>query len=94
MDHCAIDLGGKKSQVCVRSPDGQVRLETRCDTLWLPDFFRELPHSRVILETAAEAFRIGCESGRSRGPGYRRRWCGRWESARGGRRRTAATRRS
>jgi len=58
MDHCAIDLGGKKSQVCLRSPDGRVLLEARCDTLSLPDFLRQLPHSRVILETAAEAFRI------------------------------------
>lgn len=58
MDHCAIDLGGRKSQVCVRSQDGTVLLETRCDTLSLPDFLRELPHSRVILETTAEAFRI------------------------------------
>ncbi len=58
MDHCAIDLGGKKSQVCLRSPDGRVLLEARYDTLSLPDFLRQLPHSRVILETAAEAFRI------------------------------------
>src|SRR5437773_10662943 len=58
MDHCAIDLGGRKSQVCVRSPEGTIRLETRCDTLSLPDFLRELPHCRVILETTAEAFGI------------------------------------
>jgi len=58
MDHCAIDLGGRKSQVCVRAPDGQVRFEGKWDTPSLPDFLRQLPQSRVILETAAEAFRI------------------------------------
>jgi transposase len=58
MDHCAIDLGGKKSQVCVRGPDGNVLLEGRYETLSLPEFLQELPRSRVILETAAEAFRI------------------------------------
>jgi transposase len=42
----------------LRSPDGRVLLEARYDTLSLPDFLRQLPHSRVILETAAEAFRI------------------------------------
>ena len=44
--------------MCLRSPDGRVLLEARYDTLSLPDFLRQLPHSRVILETAAEAFRI------------------------------------
>src|SRR6059058_2934631 len=58
MEHCAIDLGGRKSQVCVRSPDGSLVFEARQDTSSLPEFLRGLPHSRVILETAAEAFRI------------------------------------
>ena len=58
MDHCAIDLGGRKSQVCVRAPDGRVLFEGRLDTPSLPDFLRQVPQSRVILETAAEAFRI------------------------------------
>jgi transposase len=58
MEHCAIDLGGRKSQICVRSADGQVLFEGKYDTLSLPDFLRELPSSRVIMETAAESFRI------------------------------------
>ena len=58
MDHCAIDLGGKKSQLCIRSEDGTILQEARCDTLALPQLLRELPPSRVILETMAEAFRI------------------------------------
>ena len=58
MDHCAIDLGGRKSQVCVRGPDGEITFEARCDTQSLPDFLRQLPHSRVILETMAGAFHL------------------------------------
>src|SRR5256885_1011571 len=58
MEHCAIDLGGKKSQVCVRSSDGQLLYEGQYATQSLADFLRQLPPSRVILETAAEAFRV------------------------------------
>jgi transposase len=58
MEHCAIDLGGKKSQVCLRSADGAVLFERRCDTLALPELLRGLAPCRVILETAAEAFRV------------------------------------
>ena len=58
MDHCAIDLGGRKSQVCVRSPDGRLLFEGPYDTRSLPEFLRLLPRSRVIVETAAEAFRV------------------------------------
>jgi transposase len=58
MEHCAIDLGGRESQVCVRGPDGQLLYEGRWPTASLPDYLRQLPPSRVILETAAEAFRI------------------------------------
>jgi transposase len=59
MDHCAIDLGGKKSQVCVRSSDGHLLYEGKKDTASLPLFLQSLPSpARVILETAAEAFRI------------------------------------
>jgi len=58
VDHCAIDLGGRKSQVCVRSPDGRLLFEGPYDTHSLPEFLRLLPRSRVIVETAAEAFRV------------------------------------
>ena len=58
MDHCAIDLGGRKSQVCVRRPDGQLLFEGPHETHSLPEFLQQLPRSRVIVETAAEAFRI------------------------------------
>jgi transposase len=58
VDHCAIDLGGRKSQVCVRSPDGRLLFEGPYDTHSLPEFLQQLPQSRVIVETMAEAFRV------------------------------------
>lgn len=58
MEHCAIDLGGRKSQICVRAADGSLLFEGAYETSSLPDFLRELPRSRVIVETTAEAFRI------------------------------------
>jgi hypothetical protein len=33
MNHVAIDLGGRESQVCVREADGQIVQENRCSTL-------------------------------------------------------------
>ena len=32
MEHVAIDLGSRKSQICVRSADGQIVEEKRWDT--------------------------------------------------------------
>jgi hypothetical protein len=36
MEHLAIHLGGKESQICVRSSDGQIVEERRCRTATLP----------------------------------------------------------
>jgi len=58
MEHCAIDLGGRKSQICIRAGDGQVVLERRWETLALKEFLRGRPPSRVVMETCAEAFAI------------------------------------
>ena len=58
MQHVAIDLGGKESQVCVRAADGQILHESKIATLRLPQFLRRQAPSRVILESCAEAFRI------------------------------------
>jgi len=38
MDHVAIDLGSRKSQVCVRSSDGKIVEEKRLDTAGLKEF--------------------------------------------------------
>ena len=58
MDHVAIDLGGRESQICIRQDNNEVRLEKRLATIKLKGFFKTLPPSRVIVETCAEAFAV------------------------------------
>jgi transposase len=58
MDHIGIDLGGRESQICVRSPEGAIRWEGRWETPRIAEYVRELPHSRIVLETCAEAFAV------------------------------------
>lgn len=59
MNHVAIDLGGRESQICVRAADGTILKEVRVSTRKLPKLLAELPEpARVIVETSAEAFRI------------------------------------
>jgi transposase len=56
MNHVAIDLGGRESQICVRSSDGSIVEERRELTKRLPGWLKKQPHSRVVVETCAEAF--------------------------------------
>jgi transposase len=58
MEHVAIDLGGRKSQVCVRRADGTIESETKVLTRQLDTFLRARPPSRVVLETCSEAFAV------------------------------------
>lgn len=58
MEHVAIDLGGRESQVCIRRADGTVVEERRCRTDELGTYLARRPPSRVILETCAEAFHV------------------------------------
>lgn len=58
MDHIAIDLGGKESQICVRGSDGTVLEEKRLPTNRLGAYLSKRNPSRVILETCAEAFAV------------------------------------
>jgi transposase len=58
MDHVAIDLGSRKSQICVRSSDGTIVEERRHDTAELKEYLAKRPKSRVVVETCAEAFRV------------------------------------
>jgi transposase len=57
MDHLALDLGGRESQLCVRAPDGTILEERRVSTRKVKSLF-ERPPARVIVETCAEAFAI------------------------------------
>jgi transposase len=68
MEHIAIDLGAKESQVCVRKGDGEIVEERRIATR--PPVVRKYlegrAKSRVIVETGAEAFwvaQIAIEAG-------------------------------
>jgi transposase len=65
MHHIAIDLGGRKSQICVRDAAGKILQEKACST---HDITMHLPEGpgRVILESCSEAFAIA-EQVRSRG---------------------------
>src|SRR5512146_1860041 len=58
MDHIAIDLGGRESQVCVRSSDGQITEERRVRTVGLAEYLARRPPSRVVMETCSESFTV------------------------------------
>ena len=58
MEHVAIDLGGRESQICIRNTEGRIIQEKRCQTIKLGDFLRTRPHSRVVMETCAESFAV------------------------------------
>src|SRR5436190_2915442 len=58
MEHVAIDLGGRESQICVRQADGTVVEERRCRTEELGIYLARRPACRVVLETCAEAFHV------------------------------------
>jgi transposase len=58
MDHVAIDLGGRESQICVRQSDGTIVAEKRWATRSLKKYLAGLKKSRVVIETCAEAFGV------------------------------------
>jgi transposase len=66
MNHVAIDLGGRESQICVRGADGTIIEEKRHTTQSLEKVMKQWPPSRVIVETSVEAFRIA-DAARSAG---------------------------
>ena len=58
MEHIAIDLGSRESQLCIRSAQNEVLLERRVATRSLRSALKKRPPSRVVLETSAEAFAV------------------------------------
>lgn len=58
MDHVAIDLGGRESQICIRSSDGSILEEDRRATKSLGRYLARRTKSRVVMETCAEAFSV------------------------------------
>ena len=51
MNHIAVDLGGRQSQICVRGALGEVLEEKRIDTDGLAGYLKKTSGARVILET-------------------------------------------
>jgi transposase len=58
MEHLAIDLGGRKSQICIRLEDGTIVQERSVPTTELGALLKKRPKSRVVMETCAEAFAV------------------------------------
>jgi transposase len=58
VQHVAIDLGSKESQICIRRPDGTILDERKHPTRKLVELVATWEKSRVVMETSAEAFRI------------------------------------
>jgi transposase len=58
MEHVAIDVGGRESQICRRSGEGKIIEERRWATNSLRGYLSALGPSRVILETCAEGFKL------------------------------------
>lgn len=58
MDHIAIDLGSRESQLCIRNEKNEIVLERRVSTRSLGGILRKRPSGRVVIETSAEAFAV------------------------------------
>lgn len=58
MRHVAIDLGGRESQICIRTAEGTILDESRQATKKLVQLIASWEPCRVVMETSAEAFRI------------------------------------
>jgi transposase len=58
MQHIAIDLGGRASQICIRNERGKILGEHRIETVLLRPYLAEQPPSRVVLETCSESFTV------------------------------------
>lgn len=57
MEHLAIDLGGRESQICLRAADGTILREARVATRQLEEELLR-PPCRVVVETCTEAFSV------------------------------------
>src|SRR5215813_8606379 len=58
MEHIAIDLGGRESQVCVRRPDGTIMEEHRLPTRAVAAYLQSHAPARVVMETCSESWPI------------------------------------
>ena len=58
MEHIGIDLGGKESQICVRSDQGEILEEARCPAGLVTEFLARRAPGRIAFETRTEAFKM------------------------------------
>jgi transposase len=59
MEHIAIDLGSRKSQICVRNAKGEIVDERAYLTAELRGYLaKRAPGSRVLVESSSEAFTV------------------------------------
>lgn len=58
VNHVAVDLGSKQSQVCVRAADGTVTHEAKVPNARLATTLGAVGPGRVVLEACAEAFAV------------------------------------
>jgi predicted NBD/HSP70 family sugar kinase len=54
VQHLAIDLGGKESQICLRDSNEKILDERKHPTRRLAEYFAKQPPSRVILGRAPD----------------------------------------
>lgn len=59
MEHIAIDLGTRQSQICMRSAKGRVLQETKIKTKDLHKFFEQVDRRcKVVMETCAQSHKV------------------------------------
>jgi transposase len=58
MNHVAVDLGSKQSQLCVRGADGVIQREARVKNADLGKALELFGPSRVVMESCSEAFAV------------------------------------
>ena len=58
VEHIAIDLGGRESQICVRSEGGDIVAKRKHATRTLRRYLKGRTRCRVVVETCAEAFGV------------------------------------
>lgn len=58
MNHLAIDLGSRESQICLRNSEGKILDEERRPTTGLGKYLAGIEKCRVVVESCAEAFAV------------------------------------
>ncbi|MFH1017345.1 MAG: hypothetical protein V1798_04075 [Pseudomonadota bacterium] len=58
MNHIAMDLGGRNSQLCVRNGQGEVLQEERIERRSLGRYLQKAERGRVVMETRAESLAV------------------------------------